>query len=92
MKTYIMYFTTTNFKKIQLIKMILHITNLGLRDAKEFVETQIIPKIVTGFSLHVTEIQLGRYFTRVQGESFAGDFLLQEIKPVLVPGTDLTKL
>lgn len=54
------------FSKIQLIKVIrLMVTNIGLREAKEFVEERILPNTryddYNGFRLRLTEAQLGRY-------------------------------
>lgn len=98
MKTYIAYFSLTEeLNKIQLIKLVRYLTLLGLRDAKILVEEQIMPVVMTGFSLHLTELQLGRYYiaeklTAVEGYSFSKGYALQRIEPVpKITAVDLTQ-
>ena len=61
MTEYIAAFYCADNSKIQLIKTIRRITNLGLKESKDFVE-QKLPITPCRFLLRLTELQLGRFF------------------------------
>lgn len=99
MKEYIAHFECLNeVNKIQLIKLLRIMTNLGLKDAKEFVETVIMPKLEYGprFQLKLTETQLGRFLIdqtiRQSDACYAPHFELNTLDEVQTTHTDITKL
>lgn len=69
MKFYLAHFTShESFNKIQLIKIIKCITQMDLRNSKNFVEDKLFDK--TMFTLRLTESQLGRHliYTTLQSQ------------------------
>ena len=93
---YLVYFAKTEENKIQLIKMIRVITQIGLREAKEFVEAKLMTD--WRFTIRMTDLQLGRYLiaerlAAIEGFSFSKGYVLEKIEEIPEPRCiDITKL
>ena len=61
---YLVMFDATGQEKIPIIKLVRFLTQIGLKEAKDLTEEQIIPMLGYGdrFTLRLTEVQLGRYY------------------------------
>ena len=95
MKNYLATFHGDVEQKIPLIKLVRYMTQMGLRESKEFVEQVIIPKMeyTPRFQLKLTELQLGRYYIATAGGTSFGKNRLNVIEPYMEPTyIDITKV